>query len=327
MAGTINLSLSQQLDSLGHPLAGGLLYFIQAGTTSAPQNAYQDSALTLALPNPLTLDSAGRIPQFFLADGSIKIRLTDRNGVNILSADGLLVIGASSGGGGGSTVDPTTIISTGDLKARYGTGVLTGFVRSNGRTIGAAASGASERANADTQSLFEYLWGVDANLSVSTGRGASANADWVANKTLTLPDWRGRALAFLDDMGNSAAGRLTSSYFGATATVLGASGGNESKQLLLSDLPGGITAGNPSQPIAVNSNVVVLTSGAAGGRPSGSGPQPVIDSVAGSNVTSSANNSINVSINNTGQAGTGAGAAAPIRTVQPTMLATIYVKL
>lgn len=327
MAGTINLSLSQQLDSLGHPLAGGLLYFIQAGTTSTPQNAYQDSALTLALPNPLTLDSAGRIPQFFLADGSIKIRLTDRNGVNILSADGLLVIGASSGGGGGSTVDPTTILATGDLKARYGIGILTGFVRSNGRTIGSASSGATERANADTQSLFEYLWGADANLTVSTGRGASANADWVANKTLTLPDWRGRALAFLDDMGNSAAGRLSASYFGAAATVLGASGGAESKQLALADLPGGITASNPSQAIAVNSNVPVVTGASTSGRPSGSGPQGVVDSISAATTTSSANNSINVSVNNTGQAGTGAGAAAPIRTVQPTMLATIYMKL
>jgi hypothetical protein len=75
MAGTIPLSLSQQFDSLGHPLSGCKLYTIQAGTTSTPQSAYQDSALTLPLPNPQTCDSAGRLPQFFLADGSIKIRL------------------------------------------------------------------------------------------------------------------------------------------------------------------------------------------------------------------------------------------------------------
>jgi hypothetical protein len=141
------------------------------------------------------------LPQFFVADGSIKLRLTDKNGVQIFTQDGLLVVGASSGGGGGSPVDPTTILQTGQMINMYNTGVLTGFVRANGRTIGSATSGATERANADCQTLFQYLWGADANLAVSGGRGASAAADWAANKTLTLPDSRGRTIAGLDDMG------------------------------------------------------------------------------------------------------------------------------
>jgi hypothetical protein len=58
-----------------------------------------------------TCDTYGRIGQFFLADGSIKIVLTDKNGVTQVTADGLLVVGASSGGGGGSPVDPTTILA------------------------------------------------------------------------------------------------------------------------------------------------------------------------------------------------------------------------
>jgi hypothetical protein len=217
-AGTIPYSLSQQLDEFGKPLSGCKLYLIQAGTVSTPQNGYQDSGLTLVLPNPLTCDAAGRLPQFFLADGSIKVRLTKSNGVNVVTADGILVVGASSGGGGGSPVDPTTIIATGDVKARYGTGVLAGFVRLNGRTIGSATSGATERANADTQALFEYLWNTDVNLSVSGGRGASSIADWGANKAITLPDMRGRMIAGLEDMGNSAAGRMLTC---ANATTLG----------------------------------------------------------------------------------------------------------
>ena len=87
MAGSISLSLSQQFDELGKPLSGGQLFFIQAGTTSSPQNAFQDAALTLPYPNPLTLDSAGRVPQLFFADGQIKIRLTDKRGVQQLVAD------------------------------------------------------------------------------------------------------------------------------------------------------------------------------------------------------------------------------------------------
>jgi hypothetical protein len=39
--------------------------------------------LTLLFPNPYTLDAAGRIPQFFLADGSIKIKLIDKHGTTL----------------------------------------------------------------------------------------------------------------------------------------------------------------------------------------------------------------------------------------------------
>ncbi len=236
-AGTIPFSLSQQFDSLGKPLAGCLFYSIQAGTTSTPQNAYQDSALTIPLPNPQTCDAAGRLPQMFFADGTIKVRLTDKNGVTQVVADNIQVIGASSGSGGGGTVDPTTILSTGDMKIVYGAGTLSGFVRANGRTIGSATSGATERANSDTQALFEYLWGADANLTVSGGRGASAAADWAANKTIALPDMRGRVVAGLDDMGNTAASRLTSATITGGGTTLGATGGAQTNTIAQNNLP------------------------------------------------------------------------------------------
>jgi hypothetical protein len=235
-AGTIPYSLSQQRDEFGTPLAGCLLYTIQAGTTSTPQSSYQDSALTLLWPNPLVCDSAGRLPQFFLADGSIKVRLTKSNGVTVVTADGILVVGASSGGGGGSPVDATTVLATGDIKSRYGTGVLSGFVRMNGRTIGSATAGATERANADAQTLYEYLWTNDANLSVSGGRGASANADWTANKTITLPDARGRALMALPDMGNSAASTLTNLTCLLYLT-LGAACGGQTQAIAQANMP------------------------------------------------------------------------------------------
>jgi hypothetical protein len=87
-------------------------------------------------------------------------------------------------------------------------GSLTGWVRENGRTIGSATSGATERANADCQALFSFIWNnySDTLCPVSTGRGVSASADWSANKTIQLLDFRNCAPAGLDDMGNSAAG-------------------------------------------------------------------------------------------------------------------------
>jgi hypothetical protein len=334
-AGTIGYSLSQQLDTTGKPLNGCLLYTIQAGTTSTPQNSYKDTALTLPQPNPMVCDAAGRLPQFFLADGQIKVRLTDRLGVVQVVADNILVIGPSSGGGGGGTVDPTTIAATGDVKAAYGTQVITGWVRVNGRTIGSATSGATERANADTQALFQYLWTADANLAVSGGRGASSIADWTANKAITLPDARGRVMASLDDMGNSAAGRLTATYFGATGgcssalgTTLGAACGGESQTLTLAQIPTGLTS------TGSNSIIVGSTNGLTGiptttSAANVSGANVVVGAGAVVPASSSAswaavntlsgNNTINVTVNNT------SGSAHP--QVQPTILVTTYLKL
>ena len=322
-AGTIpGFSLAQQQDSNGTPLIGCKLYLIQAGTTSTPQNGYQDTSLTIPLPNPVICDAYGRLPQIFLADGSIKLRLTKSNGVQVFAADGVLVVGASSGGGGGSPVDATTILAAGDLKVRYGTGVLSGFVRANGRTIGSATSGASERANADCQVLFEYLWNTDVNLAVSTGRGASSAADWAANKTITLPDWRGRALAALDDMGNSAAGRLTATYFGAAATVLGVAGGNESTTLVAAQIPPGVTSSGTNSISVFSSgtntalNPTQLSSAGGGGAGFNYFSWTSVANLGG--LTSTGSNSISVTSNTAGN---------PHRTVPPMMLATIYLKL
>jgi len=243
MSGTINLAFSQQFNMDGEPLSGGLLYFFTAGTTT-PQSAFQDTGLTITHPNPIVLDASGRVPMFYLADGFIKIRLTDKNGVTIIAADQLLVIGPSSGGGGGggSAGDVTAALQTGDIKARFDWDVKDGFVRCNGRTIGNVGSSATERQEAVCQPLFEYLWPFQNITLEGFAKGASALADWGAGRRMILPDLRGRTIAGLDDMGASAASRLTSAFFGAPAsgptnTVVGNVGGNESQTLTTAQTP------------------------------------------------------------------------------------------
>lgn len=218
-AGTLPIALQQQLsftgcstaaNVCGTPLASGLLYFYQVGTVATPQNSYQDTGLTILNPWPLTLDANGRVPPFYLADGSVHVRLTDSSGVVQFDYPSMLVIGPSGGGGGGGSVDPTTIASTGDIKFRATGETLSGWVKANGQTIGSATSGATGRANSDTQNLFVYLWTncPDTHCPVLGGRGASGLADFNANKQLTLLDLRGRIPYGLDDMGNTASGRL-----------------------------------------------------------------------------------------------------------------------
>jgi hypothetical protein len=332
-AGTIpGFSLTPQFDNFGKVMPGCKLFVIQAGTTATPQNAYQDSALTIPLPNPLTCDASGRLPQFFLADGLIKIRLTNAAGTQQLASDNLLVIGPSTGGGGGGggTVDPTTIFTTGDIKTAYGTGTITGWVRANGRSIGSAISGASERANADTQALFVWLWNNDSTLIVNNGgRGASAAADWAANKVINLPDYRGRTEAGVDDMGGGDAARLGGGSLAGCRFSLGCAGGESTHTLLASEIPQ-ITSANGSQALSLSppagqsfaaiSSGFTISSIQVGAAGAGTNWAPITGgNVWGAQNVVSGSNSISVTSNNTG--------GSTHNNMQPTILVTKYIKL
>jgi hypothetical protein len=90
---------------------------------------------------------------------------------------------------------------TGDEKFSFAT-ACAGWVQAHGGTIGSAASGATARANADTQNLFTLFWNTYNNATLpiqdSAGapsvRGASAAADFAANKRLPVFDIRDRAM-------------------------------------------------------------------------------------------------------------------------------------
>jgi microcystin-dependent protein len=84
---------------------------------------------------------------------------------------------------------------TGTVIATVRTTAPAGWLLLNGDTMGSAASGAT-RASDDHQELFTVIWNSFTNTDapVSGGRGASAAADWTANKTITLPDMRGRTI-------------------------------------------------------------------------------------------------------------------------------------
>jgi microcystin-dependent protein len=331
MPGTIPLSMTQQFDVYGQPLAGAKLYLIQAGTVSTPQNGFQDLDLTIPLPNPITLDAAGRIPQFFLDDGLIKILLQDVNGIVQLASDNILVIGPSSsgGGGGGGSVDPTTVYATGDLKPRYGTGTIAGFVRCNGLTIGQAASGASERANADCQSLFQYLWGADPNLVVSGGRGASPNADWLAAKQIILPDWRGRMLGFVDGMGAGATSRLTTAYWGAGVSnplTLGAGGGAETHTLVTAEMPSHFHRADiydPQHAHTGSTNAQYISTGGGPVQYFG-GPQNIVTATISINANATG---VRVNSSNGLDLTYSVGGDTPHSSASPSLLATMYIKL
>lgn len=189
-----------------------------------------------------------------------------------------------------------------------------GWVRCNGLTIGNASSSATERANADTANLFTHLWNEYSNsvCAVSGGRGASAAADYAANKAIALPDMRGRGFFGLDGMGNSTAGRLGTII--TDATTNGGSGGTETVTLSTSQLPvhsHANTLNDPGHAHAMNGLTVVQGSGS-----------PAVPAGNGTGGYSTATSTTGITISNAN-----AGSGAAHSNMPPAFLGTFIIKL
>lgn len=96
----------------------------------------------------------------------------------------------------------------------------TGWIKANGGSIGNASSGATNRANADTLALFTVLWEnfsndvlqVYTSAGIATTRGASAAADFAANRRIATFDDRGEFIRAWDDGRGIDAGRALGSW-------------------------------------------------------------------------------------------------------------------
>jgi microcystin-dependent protein len=103
----------------------------------------------------------------------------------------------------------TTSFHTGMLMPYCGSTAPTGWILCDGGTIGTVASGADNNL-ATMQDLFEQLWSYTTSsvdwlpiydsVGAFTTRGASATADWNANKRLALPQIQGKTVASVDQM-------------------------------------------------------------------------------------------------------------------------------
>jgi len=139
--------------------------------------------------------------------------------------------------------------------------------------------------------------------------------------TYNLPDLRGRVPAGKDDMGGSAASRLTSTYFGAASgqagTTLGAIGGGESRNVLQANLPAATLATTISDPGHSHTNSFPVPGGGA-----------TWNSISGSSSSSLA------SYPSTGLATTGitastqlGGSNTPLTIVQPTIICNYIMRI
>lgn len=316
------IALINNFDGNGELMRGALLRLYEAGTNT-PVTAYKDIGLTAGQehPWPIPADSAARLPMFYLADGNYRVRLSSTDGGYVAYDIPIMAsVGPSSGGGGGGGgVSPEVIFQTGYLLPFLGSGVRSGFVRLNGRTIGSSGSGATEHASADCQSLYEYLYGEfsDTVCPVVGGRGASAAADFSANKAITLIDSRGRALFGADGMGATRANRLTTATF-ATGDSIGTAGGAESYTLTEAQLPA-ITPTFTGTAMTASGNIGTAATGFVSTTTGGGGFG--INGVSGQGVSFTTN-----SFTPAGSVSSfGSGASHP--SASPGLIVTIYVKL
>jgi microcystin-dependent protein len=227
--------------------------YITDALTSTPITVYVDANGATAFENDsdtdatVLADANGKVPTFFIPYGDYGERVTLSTGVQLwydTKVPNPAPIQSTS-----SEVPDSERIKTGFVKFLEKAGTEDGFVRQNGRTIGNAVSGATERANADTATLYAWIWNNKSNTlaAVSSGRGANAAADYAANKTITLTDMRFTGQIGLDGMGNSAANRATGISITGGSDTAGSFGGAATHVLDTTQIPahnhGGATTG------------------------------------------------------------------------------------
>ena len=132
---------------------------------------------------------------------------------------------------------------TGDASMGWSVGPRFGWVHANDGTIGNAVSGATARRNIDTFPLFNLIWNNfnDFWTTISGGgRGASAIADFSANKNLSLPKTLGRVLAGQNPL-------LTSTVFTVTISALTFTTVHATSDVVLNFASHTFTIGQPVQ--------------------------------------------------------------------------------
>lgn len=297
--------------------AGGALAYFYVGGTSTPLAVYTTDEGTTPHAWPVVADANGVFPPIFIPYGPFGYRVTTAAGA-MVSPNVLTVQNPAppdSGGGGGIVVTADQILQTGFPLWIPMTGNLAGFVRMNGNTIGNVGSGATERANADTEPLFTWYWNNLNNTiaPVSGGRGASPAADFAANKTITLLKAQNKAFFGLDAMGGAAGGGFANVTFATgDKDTPGSAGGATRRSLTTDNLPrftpsgtisGGVSTQDPGTTTATGSTATPQVADFWSGT--GASTKPIIATFSGNSI----------------------GGNQAFDTVSPFLLGTVYQKL
>lgn len=211
--------VQQYFDADGNLLVGGLLFIYEASTTTK-QAAFTDAGGTTPLPNPIILNARGEVAPSATGTScglwldptlSYKMVLAPANDTDpptnpiwtvndIVSADAAVLAAlaeyeATIGG-----------VPIGAQMAFAGATIPNGWLLCYGQAV--------------SRSAYALLFAV---IGIAYGGGDGTT-------TFNLPDKRGRASIGADNMGGSAANRVTQAVSGILASVVGEAGGDQKSQ-------------------------------------------------------------------------------------------------
>lgn len=343
---------TQYFDNNGNPLTSGKVYNYIPGTTTF-KNTWQDSAEGTLNANPVVLDAAGRAK--ILGEGAYRQIVKKANGDTVwdavTSASGSGSSGSSTGDGDlvgtvkpwagitapnqyafayGQEVSRTTysvlktaITLTTNLNCTSSSTTLSGIADTSSINVGAAVEASCIPAGTTVTSKTSSTVVVSnpANITVAVSATFFPFGGGNGTSTFTLPDLRGYVIAGRDNMGGTAASRLTTTYFGSnTPDAQGATGGGQSNTLATTNLP----AYTPS-------GTIIVTDTRSYTIPFESAN--VVNTAQSGVLVARSSSTTNVTVGATGtltSAFTGAaqgGAATPISRVQPTITFNYIIKI
>jgi microcystin-dependent protein len=273
-AGLMPNAVQSFFDNNGNPLSSGTVDTYIVGTTTR-KTTWQDAGETIPNTNPIVLNAAGRA--IIYGDGVYRQVVKDRNGNIIWDA-----VTSAVGTGGSATqfgdgtavgtvlqwsgiVAPshyvfaygqefsrvtyaalyTAITLTSTVNCTSASNILTGLSDTQQIPIGAPVEATCVAGGTTVTAKTGSTVTVSNNANVTTSVSAIFFPWGNGNGTSTFngPDLRGRALVGRDNLGGTAASRLTLAYYGANPDGVGAAGGSQSQTLVLANLPAYTPAG------------------------------------------------------------------------------------
>lgn len=288
----------QFVNAAGVPFGNGTVSFFASGTNT-PQSTFSNQALSIANRNPLPLDSAGRAGAVFLANVAYKVVVADSLGNTQISQDPVYASdfstpaqflifagnpnGNVAGNQGGGLIPASAVYDSTDnllfICASTGPAASAVWVSINVSTSGSIPTGAIiPFGGGAVPSSFLLCSGA----SVSTTTYASlfgviGTIYGGSGGNFNVPDLRGRAPAGLDNMGGSAAGRISVAGGTFDGTIFAAAGGTQNWTLAQAHLPalpplGGFTGSSVTGTGTINGSNYAQ-GGVAGDGSNGGSPQ------------------------------------------------------
>jgi tail collar domain len=265
----------QYLDDNGHPLASGSVQYYVPGT-SVPKTTWRDSGQTINNQNPVPLDIGGRAVTYGQGSYRQQVRDVNNNVIwdatttaygssqpsgatgtdtapvgTILPFSGfvvptnwLLAYGQALSRTTYATLMAAITIQATGISCTSSSTTLTGFADTSTIRIGAPIEATCLPTSTTVSSITNATTIVVSNAAAATSTVTATifpwgNGDQVS--TFNVPDLRGRSAVGADCMGfvasgNTCAGNLTATYYGANPGAAGQVGGTQSKNLTIANL-------------------------------------------------------------------------------------------